>query len=279
MAATDKRQFIPGPGGMGDLPFSNAVIAGSTVYLSGHIGFDPATRKPPEDAEQEARLVLDGLRDTLTRSGLSLQDVVSLTVYCPDLSLFERFNAVYRTYFRAPFPARAFIGSGPLLFGARFEIQGIAVKPEACHWLPQLNSGLIVFRPLTVIRFSETGISFCKNGIFAAAQSTRLSPERPNIAAVACPGSSVKFPGMPTEPIACVAASGCASQYENAAALTKNRIARFSAFVRTHSAAGLGSRQVDSADKLARFNTWSPCPATNNAQKCAEFAGIVHGLR
>ena len=41
----------------------------------------------------------------------------------------------------------------------------------------------------------RTGISFCKNGIFAAAQSTRLSPERPNIAAVACPGSSVKFPG------------------------------------------------------------------------------------
>ena len=131
MAAAHKRQYIPGPGGMGDLPFSNAVIAGNTVYLSGHIGFDPATRKPPEDAEQEARLVLDGLRDTLTRSGLSLQDVVSLTVYCPDLSLFERFNAVYRTYFRAPFPARAFIGSGPLLFGARFEIQGIAVKPEA----------------------------------------------------------------------------------------------------------------------------------------------------
>jgi 2-iminobutanoate/2-iminopropanoate deaminase len=76
-------------------------------------------------------LVLDGLRDTLTRAGLSLQDVVSLTVYCPDLSLFERFNAVYRTYFRSPFPARAFIGSGPLLFGARFEIQGIAMKPEA----------------------------------------------------------------------------------------------------------------------------------------------------
>jgi len=131
MATNDKRQYIPGPGGMGDLPFSNAVIAGNSVYLSGHIGFDPATRKPPADVEQEARFVLDGLRDTLTRSGLSLQDLVSLTVYCPDLSLFEPFNSVYRTYFRAPFPARAFIGSGPLLFGARFEIQGIAVKPEA----------------------------------------------------------------------------------------------------------------------------------------------------
>lgn len=75
--------------------------------------------------------MLDALCDTLTRCGLAMQDVVSLTVYCSDVSLFDRFNGVYRTYLRSPFPARAFIGSGPLLFGARFEIQGIAVKPEA----------------------------------------------------------------------------------------------------------------------------------------------------
>jgi len=131
MAATDKRQYIPPPGAPGDLPFSNAVIAGNTVYLAGHIGFDPATRKVPEAAEDEARLMLDALRDTVTRCGLTMQDVVSLTVYCSDVSLFGRFNAVYRTYLRAPFPVRAFIGSGPLLFGARFEIQGVAMKPEA----------------------------------------------------------------------------------------------------------------------------------------------------
>jgi 2-iminobutanoate/2-iminopropanoate deaminase len=130
MAAAHKRQYIPGPGGIGDLPFSNAVIAGNTVYLSGHIGFDPATQKLPDDIDLEARFVLDALRDTLARSGSTMQEIVSLTVYCPDLSLFERFNSVYRTYFRAPFPARAFIGSGPLLFGAHFEIQGIAVKAE-----------------------------------------------------------------------------------------------------------------------------------------------------
>ncbi len=131
MAATDKRQYIPPPGGMGELLFSSAVIAGITVYIAGHIGFDPATRKLPDDIEQEARFVLDALRDTLTRSGLRMQDLVSLTVFCPDPSLYERFNSVYRTYLRAPFPVRAFIGSGPLLFGAHFEIQGIAVKPEA----------------------------------------------------------------------------------------------------------------------------------------------------
>jgi 2-iminobutanoate/2-iminopropanoate deaminase len=131
MAATEKRQFIPPPGGMGNLPFSNAVIAGNTVYLAGHLGFDPATRSIPSDIEKEARYMMDALQDTLTRAGLTMQDLVSLTVYCPDPTLFERFNAVYRMYVRAPFPARAFIGSGPLLFGAHFEIQGIAVKPEA----------------------------------------------------------------------------------------------------------------------------------------------------
>jgi 2-iminobutanoate/2-iminopropanoate deaminase len=131
MASTDTRQYIPPPGAPGDLPFSNAVIAGNTVYLAGHIGFDPGTRKVPEDIGCEARFMLDALRETLTRCGLTTHDLVSLTVYCSDVSLFDRFNAVYRTYLRAPFPARAFIGSGPLLFGARFEIQGIAVKPEA----------------------------------------------------------------------------------------------------------------------------------------------------
>jgi 2-iminobutanoate/2-iminopropanoate deaminase len=131
MAATEKRQFIPAPGGMGDLPFSNAVLAGSTLYLGGHIGFDPSTRKVPGDAEHEARLMLDSLRDTITRAGFAMQDVVSLTIYCPELAVYDVFNKVYRTYFRAPFPARAFIGSGPLLLGARFEIQGIAVKDNS----------------------------------------------------------------------------------------------------------------------------------------------------
>ena len=128
MAATEKRQYVSLAPGVGDLPFSNAVVVGNTVYLAGHIGFDPRTRKPATDANQEARHVLDSIRDTLTRAGFAMQDVVSVTIFCPDLSLFDTFNSVYRTYFRPPFPARAFIGSGPLLFGARFEIQAIAVK-------------------------------------------------------------------------------------------------------------------------------------------------------
>jgi 2-iminobutanoate/2-iminopropanoate deaminase len=128
VAISEKRRYVSIPPGEGDLPFSNAVSVGNTLYLAGHIGFDQNTRKPASDPEQEARYVLDSVRDTLTRSGFSMQEVVSLTIFCPDLLLFDTFNRVYRTYFRPPFPARAFIGSGPLLFGARFEIQGIAVK-------------------------------------------------------------------------------------------------------------------------------------------------------
>lgn len=110
------------------MPFSNGVMAGNTFYMSGHIGLDAATKKPPADAEQEARLMLDAFRETLSRAKLGMDDLVFVQVFCSDVSLFERFNAVYRTYFAREFPARAFIGSGPLLFGARFEIQGIAVK-------------------------------------------------------------------------------------------------------------------------------------------------------
>ncbi|MFZ3332394.1 MAG: RidA family protein [Candidatus Acidiferrales bacterium] len=128
MATTEKRQYIQVPAGVGDLPFSSAVAVGNTLYLSGHIGFDPATLKPSADPEREARDVLDSVRDTLTRAGYTMQDVASLTIFCSDHSLYDTFNKVYRSYFRPPFPARAFIGSGPLLFGARFEIQGVAVK-------------------------------------------------------------------------------------------------------------------------------------------------------
>ena len=110
------------------MPFSMGVLAGDTFYTSGHIGFDPATKKVPAILEDEIRLLLDSFRDTLTRAGLTMQDLVYVQIFCSDVSLFERFNAVYRTYVQEPFPARAFLGSGRLLFDAHFEIQGIAVR-------------------------------------------------------------------------------------------------------------------------------------------------------
>jgi 2-iminobutanoate/2-iminopropanoate deaminase len=109
-------------------PFSEAVLKGETLYLSGHLGLDPQTGKPGATPEEEARLVMESFKRTVEAGGMTMDDLVSVTVYCSDLAHYDVFNAVYRTYFHDNFPARAFIGSGKLLFGARFEVQGIAVK-------------------------------------------------------------------------------------------------------------------------------------------------------
>jgi reactive intermediate/imine deaminase len=116
------------PGRADDRPFSHAVVAGETVYVAGTIGVDPETGKPPSDPMAEARLMLDGMRSKLKIAGATMDDLVTVQVFCSDLSLYQEFNEVYRSYFNKNFPARAFIGSGPLLRDGRFEINGIAVK-------------------------------------------------------------------------------------------------------------------------------------------------------
>jgi 2-iminobutanoate/2-iminopropanoate deaminase len=110
------------------LPFSDGVLVGDTLYLAGRIGIDPETGKPPAELEKEIRLLLDGMKTTLAAANMTMDDLVSVQVFCPDLSLYEKFNEIYRTYFIRDFPARAFIGSGPLLRGGRFEMQGTAIR-------------------------------------------------------------------------------------------------------------------------------------------------------
>jgi 2-iminobutanoate/2-iminopropanoate deaminase len=116
-----------GPADASQPPFSRAVRIGDTVYLAGHIGRD-SDGKVPSDPADEARLVMDAFKATLAEAGLVMDDLVSVQVFCADVSLYDTFNGVYRRYFTNAYPARAFIGSGPLLFGARFEVVGVAVK-------------------------------------------------------------------------------------------------------------------------------------------------------
>jgi 2-iminobutanoate/2-iminopropanoate deaminase len=121
-------QHITLPSRKDQLPFSDAVLAGNTLYLAGRIGIDPETGKPPQELEKEIRFLLDGMKATLAAVDMTMDDLVSVQIFCPDLTLYEKFNEIYRTYFIKDFPARAFIGSGPLLRGGRFEAQGIAVR-------------------------------------------------------------------------------------------------------------------------------------------------------
>ena len=125
---TERRSFqLPEMAAL-DLPFSDAVLVGDTLYLSGMGGLDFSTMTVPEDPKEEAMLLMENVSRTLAMADMTIDDLVSVTVYCPDLTLYSAFNEVYRSYFSDSFPARAFIGSGPLLFGMRFEIQAIAVK-------------------------------------------------------------------------------------------------------------------------------------------------------
>lgn len=125
-SAQEKSYINPSSIDSGGAPFSGAVMVGDTLYLSGMIGLvDGAV---PDTPEEEARSLMEQFKATLEGAEMTMDELVTVTIYCSDVEYYDAFNAVYRTYFSGVFPARAFIGSGELLFNARFEMQGIAVK-------------------------------------------------------------------------------------------------------------------------------------------------------
>jgi 2-iminobutanoate/2-iminopropanoate deaminase len=125
---SDTRRYVNLSGRSSTLPFSDGVLVRDTFYLSGRIGIDPVTGQAPTDVDAEIKLLLDGVQSVLAEAGMSMDDLVSVQIFSPDLSLWEPFNAAYVKRFGRDLPARAFIGSGPLLLGGRFELMGIAVR-------------------------------------------------------------------------------------------------------------------------------------------------------
>ena len=107
-------------------PFSQAVWIDDTLYLSGMLGLGQGG--VPDTAEEEARNVMNNVKNALESQGLTMENLVSVQIFASDVVDYQAFNDVYRTFFTGMFPARAFIGSGTLLFNARFEVQGIASR-------------------------------------------------------------------------------------------------------------------------------------------------------
>lgn len=128
IAADRKYIAHPQPADAKPLPFSDAVLVGNTLYIAGHIGLDPKTGMAPADAEEEARLVMDGIKKTVETAGFSMDDIVSVQIFCTDLKYYDTFNSVYKTYFHGDYPARAFVGTDKLLRNGKYEVMGIAVK-------------------------------------------------------------------------------------------------------------------------------------------------------
>ena len=111
-----------------NLPFSDAVRIGDTLYISGRIGIDPATGMAPAEVEKELDLLFSGFSAVLEQGGMTWDDLVWVQIFSTDLTLWDRFNATYVKHFHRDFPARAFLGSGSLVRNARFEMMGIAIR-------------------------------------------------------------------------------------------------------------------------------------------------------
>ncbi|HET7306803.1 MAG TPA: RidA family protein [Gammaproteobacteria bacterium] len=107
-------------------PYSQAVRAGDTVYLSGQIGLDPATGElVAATVEAQARQVFDNLRSVAAAAGGGLDKIVKLTVYLGDLADYPVVNEVMADYFEEPYPARAAIAVVGLPKGAAVEVEAI----------------------------------------------------------------------------------------------------------------------------------------------------------
>ena len=107
-------------------PYSQAVRAGDTVYLSGQIPLDPKTMQMVTgDIDAEIRRVFDNLRAVAEAAGGSLASAVKVNVFLTDLAHFARVNEIMATYCTQPYPARAAIGVAQLPRGARVEIECI----------------------------------------------------------------------------------------------------------------------------------------------------------
>ena len=109
-------------------PYSQAVKAGNTVYLSGQIPLDPHPMElVSEDFEAQARQVFDNLQAVCQEAAGSLQDIVKLNLYLVDLDNFGVVNKVMEEYFQAPYPARAAVGVKQLPKGSQVEAEAVMV--------------------------------------------------------------------------------------------------------------------------------------------------------
>ena len=114
-----------------DLPFSEAVRVGNTIYLSGQLGIIPGTAElVPGGIAEETRQTLENIRAVLERHGSSLDRVVKCTIFLADIAEWPSMNEVYVTYFRDKKPARSAVAGSGLALGARVEIDCVAVVEE-----------------------------------------------------------------------------------------------------------------------------------------------------
>jgi 2-iminobutanoate/2-iminopropanoate deaminase len=113
-----------------NLPFSDGIVAGSTLYVAGQEGTDDQSKLVAGGITPETKAALDNIQKVIKAAGFELKDIVSVTVYLADIKEFGDMNKVYREFMPDPKPARATIQAAGLVNNARIEIAAIAVKQK-----------------------------------------------------------------------------------------------------------------------------------------------------
>jgi reactive intermediate/imine deaminase len=108
-------------------PYSQAIRAGSTVYLSGQLGLDPQTGNLREGIEAQTRQVLDNLQAVAAAAGGSLDDIVKVTLLLTDLADFSKVNEIMAARFKQPYPARATYQVAALPKAGQIEVEAVLV--------------------------------------------------------------------------------------------------------------------------------------------------------
>jgi len=109
-------------------PYSQALVAGGFVFLSGQIGIDPETKKLRESFEEQVKQIFANVRGILQAAGCSLDDVVRVTIYLKDLGNFIRLNEYYQQQFNPPYPCRTTLAVKEIPLGAEVEMEFMAIK-------------------------------------------------------------------------------------------------------------------------------------------------------
>ncbi|MCY4608963.1 MAG: RidA family protein [bacterium] len=127
---TTKKQVIGGPLSIGGrvLSLSRAIRAGDFVFLTGQVPLEDGKPMTHGTIEEQTRVVIEAIRETLAEAGCNLGDVVKAMVWLSERADFPGFNAVYAEYFPVDPPVRSAVIS-ELLVDVRVEIEVIAFRP------------------------------------------------------------------------------------------------------------------------------------------------------
>lgn len=111
-----------------NLPFSDGIVAGNTLYIAGQQGLDASGKLVPGGIGPETKATLETIEKVAKAAGFELSDIVSVNVYLADINEFGEMNKIYKAFLPDPKPARTTIQAGALVNQARIEISAIAVK-------------------------------------------------------------------------------------------------------------------------------------------------------